>query len=274
MEWNRRDGSLGWTLGSRFWAHNGRGVSSLVRTAVRTCFEACQPVRLKNRRESRVTNWWRHGEARPGLRKKLEGLSRYIVTSEKSKYRFFVWLPASVVPDHRLIVFPKDDETFFGILSSRFHVCWALAVGSTLEDRPAYATTSCFDKFPFPDGLAPSVDAGESTNTFANAIGAAAAQLDGLREAWLNPPELVDRVPEVLPIFPERIVPKSGREAEVRQRTMTDLYNSNPTWLINAHRALDEAVAHSYGWTDYTPEMPDEEILRVLLDLNSERTTS
>lgn len=32
---------------------------------------------------------------------------------------------------------------------------WALAVGSTLEDRPAYATTTYFETFPFPAGLTP-----------------------------------------------------------------------------------------------------------------------
>ncbi len=30
-------------------------------------------------------------------------------------------------------------------------------------------------------------------------------------------------------------------------------------------------AAAAYGWTDYTPEMPDEEILRRLLALNLER---
>jgi hypothetical protein len=29
-------------------------------------------------------------------------------------------------------------------------VAWALATGSTLEDRPVYVKTSCFEPFPFP----------------------------------------------------------------------------------------------------------------------------
>ena len=44
-----------------------------------------------------------------------------------------------------------------------------------------------------------------------------------------------------------------------------------PAWLDLAHKALDAAVATAYGWTDYTPDMPDEEILRRLLALNLER---
>lgn len=38
-----------------------------------------------------------------------------------------------------------------------------------------------------------------------------------------------------------------------------------------AHDALDAAVAAAYGWSDYTPAMPDNEILRRLLALNLER---
>jgi len=38
------------------------------------------------------------------------------------------------------------------------------------------------------------------------------------------------------------------------------------------HKTLDAAVAAAYGWTDYTPQMADEEILRRLLALNLERS--
>ena len=41
-----------------------------------------------------------------------------------------------------------------------------------------------------------------------------------------------------------------------------------------AHKTLDAAVAAAYGWVDYTPDMPDEEILRRLLALNLERSAS
>jgi len=35
--------------------------------------------------------------------------------------------------------------------------------------------------------------------------------------------------------------------------------------------AADIAVATAYGWDDYTPDMPDEEILARLFALNQER---
>lgn len=49
---------------------------------------------------------------------------------------------------------------------------------------------------------------------------------------------------------------------------MTNLYNARPTWLANAHAALDRAVFVAYGWE---AEVADEEILRRLLALNLER---
>jgi hypothetical protein len=82
----------------------------------------------------------------------------------------------------------------------------------------------------------------------------------------------VERVPEVVPGYPDRIVAKPGHEAELKKRTLTNLYNARPAWLDNAHQALDAAVAAAYGWPDYTPAMPDEEILRRLLALNLVQT--
>ncbi|MGD6125745.1 hypothetical protein QUV32_22420 [Xanthomonas citri pv. citri] len=73
--------------------------------------------------------------------------------------------------------------------------------------------------------------------------------------------------------FPPRPVPKPGFEAQLKARTLTNLYNQRPAWLAQAHAALDAAVAAAYGWTDYTPEMPDEEILARLLALNRARAS-
>jgi hypothetical protein len=44
-----------------------------------------------------------------------------------------------------------------------------------------------------------------------------------------------------------------------------------PAWLVMAHEALDAAVAASYCWSDYTPQMSDDEILTRLLALNLQR---
>jgi hypothetical protein len=122
----------------------------------------------------------------------------------------------------------------------------------------------------------------QSPRNAAIPIAIAAKRLNDLRENWLNPPEWTHKVPEVTPLgmdkspYPDRIEPRPDvTEADLKslqQRTLTKLYNQRPAWLAMAHQQLDAAVAAAYGWTDYTPDMPDEEILKRLLALNLERS--
>jgi type II restriction/modification system DNA methylase subunit YeeA len=80
------------------------------------------------------------------------------------------------------------------------------------------------------------------------AIAETAQRLSELREAWLNPPDLVERVPEVVPGYSDRILPRSPKAAAIlKKRTLTNLYNEPPAWLDNGHRDLDAAVAVAYA---------------------------
>ena len=227
-------------------------------------------------------SWWRLGRPRPELREALKSSARFIATIAHSKHRFFVWLHVAVCPDQALIVTARADDTTFGILHSRFHELWSLRLGTSLEDRPRYTPTTCFETFLFPASLTPKDTAGWHgviavdcpVKAVAEKVAAAAETLNARREAWLNPPEWVDWVitpEEEKAGFPKRPVAKPGHEAEVKKRTLTNLYNARPAWLDMAHKELDEAVAEAYGWADYTPDMSDEEILRRLLALNLER---
>ena len=88
-------------------------------------------------------------------------------------------------------------------------------------------------------------------------------------------------MPEVIPLgmetspYPDRILPRpnlgAADLAELKKRTLTNLYNQRPAWLADAHDALDAAVAGAYGWADYSVAMTDNEILARLLALNLER---
>jgi hypothetical protein len=69
-----------------------------------------------------------------------------------------------------------------------------------------------------------------------------------LRDAWLNPP--------------------GASEAELKKRTLTNLYNQCPHWLDLAHQKLDQAVFAAYGWP---ADLTDDEILERLLAMNLER---
>ena len=238
-----------------------------------------KPTRDQNRREKRRICWWQHGETVPGLRAKVHPLNRSIVTPRVAKHRLFVWAPPQALPDSRLVAIARDDDTSFGILHSRFHEIWTLRLGGWHGDgkdggRPQYTPSLGFETFPFPAGLTPDISAADyADDPRAQAIAAAAARLNDLREAWLNPSDLVQRVPEVVPCYPDRILPRDDAAAkELKKRTLTNLYNDRPAWLDHAHRALDEAVADAYGWDDdwRAANLTDEEILARLLALNQD----
>ena len=229
--------------------------------------ENVHPMRQRNRRESYRRNWWRHVEPRQGMWRALDGLSRYIVTPTVAKHRLFAWLDARICPDHQLIVIARDDDTTFGILHSRFHEAWALRKGTSLEDRPRYTPTTTFETFPFPEGLSPDVPATDYvTDPRAQAIASAARRLVELRDRSLNPPEWTEWVEEPVPGYPPRPVPRDKKaSAALKKRTLTNLYNARPQWLVDAHAQLDAAVAAAYGWP---AEITDDAALKELLERN------
>lgn len=246
-----------------------------------------KPVRATNSLAALRDNWWRLWRPRPEMQEQIRALPRYIVTPEVSKHRVFSWLALPVLPDKNLIAVARADDATFGILHSRFHELWSLGLCTFLGvgNDPRYTPSSTFETFPFPAGMTPVDTKGlpvaegdlllppviAERLPAAVKIAAAAQRLYSLRENWLNPPEWVERVPEVVEGYPERIIAKPEHAAELKKRTLTNLYNARPAWLDNAHKALDKAVAEAYGWQDYTPEMTDDEILGRLLALNMER---
>ena len=166
-----------------------------------------------------------------------------------------------------LIVIARDDDVMLGILHSRFHAAWSLRLGSSLEDRPRYTPTSTFETFPFPEGLSPDMPVpGYASDPRAEAIASAERRLVELRERWLNPPEWVEWIEEPTPGYPARPVPRNDAAAEqLKERTLTKLYNGRPQWLADAHARVDVAVAAAYGWSE---RISDDDALQALLALN------
>ena len=190
-----------------------------------------KPAREATQRAQYRASWWLHTRPRPEMRAALAGLSRYVATVVIAKHRLFAWVPSEVLSDHALIVFPREDDYFLGVVHSRLHEKWALGICSSLEDRPRYTPTTCFETFPFP----------RPTEEQRAAIAEAAKALHETRQSALdNDPKL----------------------------TMTALYNKRPTWLDNLHKDLDRAVLAAYGWPE---DIGDEELLERLLALNLER---
>jgi len=236
-----------------------------------------KPIRISNNRATRAEKWWQHGEKRPAMRTALKNLTRYIATPETAKHRFFVKFPVTVAPEHSLIIIPRQDDVTLGVLSSRIHEIWTMATGSPYGNHPTarrYNASVTLEKFPFPPDFDLKTESMPEDEHFV-VIAETAADLNNWREKWLNPEDWLDW--EITPEeqeagFPPRPVPKPEHALAWKKRTLTNLYNEMPAGLKMRQEKLDRAVADAYGWSNYTSDMPDEEILHRLLTLNLERT--
>ncbi len=224
--------------------------------------------------------WWEAHRSRSGMRTALRSVERYLATGETTEHRVFRFLSSNLIPDKSLYAFPRAGMVGFGVLQSTFHEVWSTYFGNRIGagNQRRYNASFVYLTFPFPENLTPDVPAAAyADDPRAQAIAAAAARLNELRENWLNPADLIMREPEVVPGYPDRILPKDKDAAkELKKRTLTNLYNARPQWLANAHAALDAAVADAYGWGDdwRAETLNDDEILARLFHLNQERSSS
>ncbi len=210
--------------------------------------------------------WWIHAEPRPGLRRAIKDLGRFIVTPTVATHRIFAWLDREILPDKQLVVFAPLRRLLLRRAALAHPRTLGAAHGHLARQgqRSRYTPTTTFGTFPFP--WPPSQE--PTDHPAYRAISDAARQLHAERDAWLNPPGLP--------------------ESALKQRTLTNLYNALQVFrgedsgrvvpaagdfaprLDVLHRALDEAVCDAYGW-EYDVLADEEAILRRLLALNLER---
>lgn len=211
-----------------------------------------KPERDRNNRATYRDNWWIFGEPRRDLRPALAGPPRYVATVETAKHRVFQFLDAAIVPDNMLVCMATDDAFHLGILGSRAHGAWARFAGGTLEDRPRYTKSACFDPFPFP----------EADDATRRAIATEAEELDESRKAVLaEHPDLTltglyNLLGKVAAGEPLDMV-----EQDQRLRGRVDI-------LAELHRHIDALTARAYGWPE---NLDDEAIVARLVALNAER---
>lgn len=203
--------------------------------------EKVKPERDQNNRATYRDNWWFFGEPRKVLRHQLQSLPRYIATVETTKHRIFQFLHDTVLPDNKLVAIALQDGVQLGILSSELHVTWTLAAGSTLEDRPVYVKTTCFETFPFPaedTGLTPALT---------ERIRLLAEQLDTHRKQRqaAHPDLTLTGMYNVL----EKL--RSGEALSAKDKTMHE--QGLVSVLRTLHDELDAAVLQAYGWSDLGP---------------------
>jgi hypothetical protein len=201
--------------------------------------ERVKPGRESAKREAYRRRWWQYAEPVPAMRLALAGLSRWAACPLTGKRLIFTWAEPSWVPTHAVGAFAIEDEYTFGVLQSSAHEQWARAQGSTLEDRLRYTPTTVFGTYPFP---------------------------------WPRPnPGRRQAVEDAV----KRILSARSAACTSSGRGLTKVYNAVDdgayTDLREAHKALDRAVAISYGWE---PSIMDEpgKLLSILYDLNEEQS--
>jgi hypothetical protein len=216
--------------------------------------ERVKPERDQNNRATYRDNWWVFGEPRRDLRAMTTRLPRYIATVETAKHRTFQFLDATIAPDNKLVCIALADAYALGVLSSRIHGAWALAAGSTLEDRPVYVKTTCFEKFPFP----------AATPEQQARIRALGEELDGhrKRQQTAHPDLTLTGMYNVL----EKL--RANEPLTTKERTIHE--QGLVAVLKQVHDDLDAAVLEAYGWSDLAPG-DTEALLERLVALNAER---
>ncbi len=251
-----------------------------------------------------LDRWWTHGKPREELRPALAALARYIATPITQKHRFFVFMDGAILPDDALICTASDDGFHLGVLSSRLHFVWTLHAGGTLEDRPRYLKSRCFDPFPFPvcsDALKAKMRAvSEELDAHRMArqaehprltltqmynvleklraassepgVGVPSPLWGGVRGGG-NPSPRCSGIPPPCP-SPQgggesgRRLPQ-GREQIVLTPEEEDIKDKGLVLILKElHDKLDALVLEAYGWP---ADLGDEQILERLVALNQER---
>jgi hypothetical protein len=215
-------------------------------------FDSVKPFRDKDNRPSRRDRWWRFAEPVPLLRAALEGLPRYIVTSMTAKHRVFTFLGGGTLPDQKLIAFALSDAYALGVLSSSIHGAWASPEGaaSTLEDRPVYAHSVCFNPFPFP----------EASEVQKQTIRDLAERLDAHRKAAQEHGLTITQMYNLLQKL------RAGEAFTPKEREQHGAIQTNILGML--HDELDGAVLDAYGWPS---GMEAAEVRERLVALNEER---
>jgi hypothetical protein len=224
---------------------------------------------------NRWTTWDPNDSIGTGV--KFSG-KRFLVTPRVSKHCVFLWLDSVTVPDSGVVAWDTDDAYVMGVLQSRVHRVWTLANCGWRGETRNYQIKSCFRSFIFP--CIDDKSMGEIKDS--------AERLNVCRTEWLYPERLIKRqhvkfcalkdgpwqhyslgefgLSFISVDYPLIRPMNSVAEKILSKRTVTGLYNDNPTWLQEAHRELDDLVLKAYGWNS---SVSDEEIISGLRLLNT-----
>ena len=238
-----------------------------------------RPVRSQNNMPYRKKYWWRYGQPSTNMRDSLEGVERYIGTTETATHRIFSFLNESVAPDQKVRVISSSFASHLSVLSSRVHAIFSIWAGGWqgVGNDPVYQHTNTFDPFPFPLDISSELEAlGERLDAFRKKRLAAH---DHLTMTGLY--NVLERVREL----------DNGASVDPLTPAERDIYDAGQIAILKElHDDIDRAVFAAYGWDDLaarlvgkpgatTPsphksedqEAAEDELLMRLVALNQER---
>ncbi len=144
-----------------------------------------------------------------------------------------------------------------GVLSSRFHIDWAIRAGGWLSigNDPIYVKSRCFDPFPFP----------LATPLQKLKIAEIAEEIDAHRKTVLaSHPNLT-----LTGLYNVRAKLHAGEKLHDLNFLDRQIFDEGLVLILHElHEKLDTAVAEAYGWD---AALPAEKILERLVALNAER---
>jgi hypothetical protein len=262
-----------------FGTDRDKAAASLYEAPFKYALDHIKPDRDKNKRKLYREKWWLHAETRPGLRSHALALRRCLGVTRHSKHLPFTWIDQGFLPDDGVFVFARNDDYFFGALQSAVHALWARRTGTQVREAESgfrYTPSTTFETFPLP--WPPGKE--DVKHPAYLRIAEAAKTLNEQRERWLNPPEWIEPLAakidaadtfEDVPkearalVRQSAIMAAAAKDAQLKKRTLTNLYNERPTWLKLAHEKLDRAVLAAYAATDAAGEW-DEDWAAVWVD--------
>jgi len=145
------------------------------------------------------------------------------VISQVSKYFAFAFANPKTIFSHRVVVIPLPTLAAFAGLSSACHTVFAETFSASLEERPVYTPSDCFETFPFPENF--------ETDARLEAVG---------KEYYEFRAALMVKNDEGLTKTYNRFHDPGEASTEIAR-------------LRELHAAMDRAVLDAYGWPDVQP---------------------
>jgi len=192
-----------------------------------------KPGRLAQNREIRARYWWRFGETCSALYESIKPCKHILAagTQASAQFAFGVLRPGNTVFTSNLAILALGDSEYFAVVQGRIHECWFNRFMATLEDRPAYTPSTCFEPFPFPSALlesAASDSVPEDTRKCLETIGEHYYQFRS----------------ELMIANNEGLTSTYNRFQDPAETS------SGLMELRGLHGEMDQAVLNSYGWSE------------------------